>query len=114
MSDETRINQEGDEVALNFTTLSSNIQAILDEPEVETVLGRIQMKKEDFLNEVLADIRSEDGGVDFYGFMKIEKVHKEAGTARSPQTGETIAIPAKDVPKAKFSSRFKKAVNGEA
>lgn len=65
MSDETRINQEGDEVALNFTTLSSNIQAILDEPEVETVLGRIQMKKEDFLNEVLADIRSEDGGVDF-------------------------------------------------
>ena len=65
MSDETRINQEGDEVALNFTTLSSNIQAILDEPEVETVLGRIQMKKEDFLNEVLADMRSEDGGVDF-------------------------------------------------
>lgn len=65
MSDETRINQEGDEVALNFTTLSSNIQAILDEPEVDTVLGRIQMKKEDFLNEVLADIRSEDGGVDF-------------------------------------------------
>lgn len=56
----------------------------------------------------------EDGGVDFYGFMKIEKVHKEAGTARSPQTGETIAIPEKDVPKAKFSSRFKKAVNGEA
>ena len=65
MSDETRINQEGDEIALNFTTLTSNIQAILDEPEVETVLGRIQMKKEDFLNEVLADIRSEDGGVDF-------------------------------------------------
>ena len=56
----------------------------------------------------------EDGGVDFYGFMKIEKVHKEAGTARSPQTGETIAIPEKDVPKAKFSTRFKKAVNGEA
>lgn len=56
----------------------------------------------------------EDGGVDFYGFMKIEKVHKEAGTARSPQTGETIAVPEKDVPKAKFSSRFKKAVNGEA
>lgn len=56
----------------------------------------------------------EDDGVDFYGFMKIEKVHKEAGTARSPQTGETIAVPEKDVPKAKFSSRFKKAVNGEA
>ena len=56
----------------------------------------------------------EDGGVDFYGFMKIEKVHKEAGTARSPQTGETIVVPEKDVPKVKFSTRFKKAVNGEA
>ena len=65
MSDETRTNQDGDEVALDFTTLSSNIQAILDEPEVETVLGRIQMKKEDFFNEVLTDMESENGGIDF-------------------------------------------------
>lgn len=53
----------------------------------------------------------EDGGVDIYGFMKIEKVHKEAGTARSPKTGETVEVPAKDVPKAKFSSAFKREVN---
>lgn len=55
----------------------------------------------------------EDGGIDLYGFMKIEKVHKEESTARSPKTGETVKVPAKDVPKAKFSSRFKKAVNNE-
>ena len=53
----------------------------------------------------------EDGGVDIYGFMKIEKIHKEAGTARSPKTGETVEVPAKDVPKAKFSAAFKSEVN---
>ena len=53
----------------------------------------------------------EDGGVDFYGFMKIEKVHKEATTARSPKDGSVINVPAKNVPKAKFSKRFKAAIN---
>lgn len=53
----------------------------------------------------------EDGGVDLYGFMKLEKVHKEAGTARSPKTGETIEVPAKDIPKCKFSPAFKREVN---
>lgn len=53
----------------------------------------------------------EDGGVDIYGFMKLEKVHKEAGTARSPKTGETVKVPAKDVPKCKFSAAFKREVN---
>ena len=50
----------------------------------------------------------EDGEVDFYGFCKFQKVHKDATTARSPQTGETVNVPAKDVPKCKFSSAFKK------
>lgn len=52
-----------------------------------------------------------DGGVDLYGFMRVEKVHKEAGTARSPKTGETVEVPAKHVPKAKFSAAFKREVN---
>lgn len=53
----------------------------------------------------------EDGEVDFYGFCKFQKVHKEAGTARSPLTGETIDVPAKEAPKCKFSSTFKKYLN---
>lgn len=60
-----------------------------------------------FLDIVKTGIK-EDGEVDFYGFAKFSKVHKEAGTARSPKTGETVAVPAKDVPKCKFSSAFKK------
>lgn len=50
----------------------------------------------------------EDGEVDIYGFAKFTKVHKDATTARSPKTGETVKVPAKDVPKCKFSLAFKK------
>lgn len=49
-----------------------------------------------------------DGVVDLYGFAKFTKVHKEATTARCPKTGETVNVAAKDVPKCKFSSTFKK------
>ena len=49
---------------------------------------------EAFLDIVKVGIK-EDGEVDFYGFCKFQKVHKEAGTARSPLTGETIDVPAK-------------------
>lgn len=55
----------------------------------------------------------EDGGIDFHGFMKIEKVHKAESEARNPVTGEKVLVAAKDVPKAKFSNKFKKEVNGE-
>lgn len=87
------------------------------------------MKKIDIVNK-LADVRGvskkdaaeivdqildiiktgikEDGEVDFYGFAKFTKVHKDATTARSPKTGETVDVAAKDVPKCKFSSAFKK------
>lgn len=63
-----------------------------------------------FLDIVKTGIK-EDGEVDFYGFCKFQKVHKEAGTARSPLTGETIDVPAKDVPKCKFSSAYKNFLN---
>ena len=45
--------------------------------------------------------------------MKIEKVHKAESEARIPVTGEKVLVAAKDVPKAKFSNKFKKEVNGE-
>lgn len=60
-----------------------------------------------FLDIVKTGIK-EDGEVDFYGFFKFSRVHKDAGTARSPKTGEIVKVPAKDVPKCKFSSAFKK------
>lgn len=53
----------------------------------------------------------EENEVDFYGFVKFTKTHKEATTARSPKTGEMVNVPAKYVPKAKFSKSFKDFLN---
>lgn len=53
----------------------------------------------------------EDGGVDIYGFVKLEKIHKDACEKRNPRTGEMGHVDAKFVPKAKFSSAFKREVN---
>ena len=43
--------------------------------------------------------------------IAVYAVYKEATTARNPQTGESIAVPAKYIPKAKFSSTFKREIN---
>lgn len=53
----------------------------------------------------------EDGVLDIFGFLKITKAHKEAGTARNPRTGETVNVPEKNVPKIKFSKTFKDFLN---
>ena len=52
-----------------------------------------------------------DGGVDIYGFVKLERIHKDACEKRNPRTGEMGHVDAKFVPKAKFSAAFKREVN---
>lgn len=59
------------------------------------------------IDTIKAGIKGE-GEVDLYGFVKFTKVHKDATTARSPKTGETVDVAAKDVPKCKFSAAFKR------
>lgn len=61
----------------------------------------------DVVVDVIKEGIIEDGEVDIPKFVKFTKVHKEATTARNPMTGAEIDVPAKDVPKAKFSSTFK-------
>ena len=61
--------------------------------------------------DIIKDGILTEGVVDITGFVKLEKVYKEATTARNPQTGESIAVPSKYIPKAKFSSTFKREVN---
>lgn len=68
---------------------------------------------EDFIATITKSV-VEDGGVDFYGFMKIERVTQPARERVNPATGDKIMCEEKEIPKAKFSSRFKKIVNGEA
>lgn len=62
--------------------------------------------------ETMQDAVIEDGGFDFYGFMKVEKTVQPARERINPTNGEKFVSPEKFVPKAKFSSRFKEAVKG--
>lgn len=84
---------------------------------IETLAARTNESKkttETFLSEftnLVIESMKEHETVDIYGFGKFEAVHKEAGTGRNPKTGESTNIPAKDVPKFRFSSAVKKALN---
>lgn len=84
---------------------------------VEKLAAEREMSKKqaaetvDALLDIIKEGLKEDGVVDFYGFVKFEKVHKEATTARNVRTGEPVEVPEKDVPKAKFSKAFKDYLN---
>lgn len=65
----------------------------------------------DVILEIIKTGIKEDGEVDFPRFVKLTKNYKDATTARSPKTGETVNVPAKEVPKAKFSKAFKDFLN---
>nr|DAZ43083.1 MAG TPA: DNA binding protein [Caudoviricetes sp.] len=101
----------------NFKKFRKNKRRFITMKKVDVIAKlaeqRKMTKKEagEIVEAVLDIIKTgikEDGEVDFYGFCKFQKVHKDATTARSPQTGETVNVPEKDVPKCKFSSAFKK------
>ncbi len=53
---------------------------------------------------------TKEGKVSLVGFLTFEKKKREARTARNPQTGETIKIPAKNVVTVKVGSKLKEAV----
>ncbi len=46
------------------------------------------------------------------GFLSFERVQRKARTARNPQTGEAIQVPAARAPKVSVGSTFKKIVKG--
>ena len=50
------------------------------------------------------------GKVSLVGFLTLEKKKRSARTARNPQTGETIKIPARNAVTVKVGSKLKEAV----
>ena len=52
----------------------------------------------------------EEGKVSLVGFLTLEKKMREERTARNPQTGETITIPARNAVTVKVGSKLKEAV----
>ena len=53
----------------------------------------------------------EDGKVSLVGFLTFEKKERAERTARNPQTGENITIPARNAVTVKVGSKLKEAVN---
>ena len=51
------------------------------------------------------------GEVKIFDGLTLAGVHKDATTARNPIDGSTVNVPAKNVPKAKFGTAAKTAVN---
>lgn len=82
--------------------------------KLSDVRGISRKESGEIVEQVIDIIKTgikEDGEVDFYGFVKFVKAHKDATVAHSPKTGESVNVPAKDVPKAKFSKAFKDFLN---
>ncbi|MGK2930264.1 MAG: HU family DNA-binding protein [Acidimicrobiales bacterium] len=51
--------------------------------------------------------------ISWTGFLKIERVSRKKTTARNPQTGDPVPVPAKKVAKVTVGAGFKKVVNGD-
>ena len=66
-----------------------------------------------FEETVAATVKKGDSVV-LTGFLKFEQGQRKAGTARNPQTGETVKTKAKKYPKVSAGTSLKKVVNGEA
>lgn len=61
--------------------------------------------------EVVTDQVASGEQVALTGFLTFDRVDKAATTARNPQTGEAVQVPAKKVPRVKVGTQFKRAVN---
>ncbi len=68
-----------------------DVQAVLD--EFETIAGDVVAKGKDTLT--------------IPGFLKFEQTHRSARTARNPQTGEPIDVPAQNAAKVTAGAKLK-------
>lgn len=65
-----------------------------------------------FEETVVAKVKAGDS-VSLSGFLTFKQGARAAGTARNPQTGETVKVKAKKVPRVTAGAAFKQIVNGE-
>ncbi len=61
--------------------------------------------------DIIADCLKNGKEVRLLGFGNFVSVHRKARTARNPQTGADIQVPAADVPKFKPGKALKETVN---
>ena len=65
----------------------------------------------DYILSIMQAGLKEDKVLDLFGFCKMTVERKDEHTGRNPQTGKDMVIPAKNMPKCKFSKTFKDYIN---
>ena len=83
---------------------------------VVEITGGTKVQAEQIVKAIFDAIAKEmakGGTVDIAGFGKFEGVMRDARTARNPQTGEMVKVPAKRVPKFKAGKALKDTVAGK-
>ena len=87
---------------------------------VDAIAGRTGVSKNDVdatlkgMFDVVAQVVAKgDEKITIPGFLTFERTHRAARTARNPQTGEPIDIPAGFSVKVSAGSKLKEAAKGE-
>ena len=91
---------------VNKTELIEAVAAKADVPKstAAEVIGALE--------DVVVTAVKKGDKVAITGFVSFERVNRAARTARNPQTGAEIKVPAKKAPKVSAGASFKKAVSG--
>lgn len=65
----------------------------------------------DAAQTVAYDVMAKEDEVKIFNGLTLGGIHKDATTARNPMTGDTVEVPAKTAPKAKFGKFVKDYIN---
>lgn len=88
---------------------------LVDALAEKTGLNKNEAKKAfDALTEIVLDAAGKGQDIELGSLGKIKIVHKEAGSARNPATGEQMQVPAKNVAKFTVGKALKEAALGVA
>lgn len=93
------------------------VESVKETEFAKTKLNKkvVSKKDADEIVELLFDLMKsglkQDKSLDIHGLYKMSLEHKEAYTAKNPQTGADLVIAERDVPKCKFSKTFKDYLN---
>lgn len=98
-----------------INTLTKNIKTTEFNAKLANKKVSVSRKDATEIVEMVLDIMQtglkEDKIVDLFGFFKMSVGHQDEYIGRNPQTGEPMNIPAKDVPRCKFSKTLKEYLN---
>lgn len=88
-------------------TKTELVELIAEKAEISKAeAGRVLAAFEEAVTEGLV----KEGKVSLVGFLTLEKKERAERTARNPQTGESITIPARNAVTVKVGSKLKEAV----